>query len=267
MKDYQTIFGVMESTLIEMGSKNLPPEMIKQRFDEFKFSGFKRLEDKEYFWMLVRVIFYSGFKAETVNRKLDVIKKYLIDYRKVSAYSSENVEKMMADTDMIKNKRKILSCIESAKEYKQIVENYGSFADYIPTFSDSFELFENVMLLKEELEYRFAGLGRVTTYHFMTMMGLPVLKPDTVICRLFQRIGFIENEAQLLKTVIIGKIIANQTGYPIRYIDIILVTYGQVESSYFGIERGICLKNPNCDVCRISKFCKHFSVLDRKVSI
>jgi DNA-3-methyladenine glycosylase I len=114
--------------------------------------------------------------------------------------------------------------------------------------------------LKEELEYRFLGLGRITTYHFLTDIGSPVIKPDRVICRIFQRLGLIDNEGQLLKTVIQGRKFAEATGQPIRYIDIIFVAYGQMQSKEFGIEHGICLeKNPACSLCDAKRFCIFYS--------
>ncbi len=88
---------------------------------------------------------------------------------------------------MIRNKRKVEACIKNAVAFKSIVSEHGSFQTYIDSFSPTAS-FENLMLLKEELEYRFAGLGRITTYHVMTDIGLPVLKPDRVICRIFQTV-------------------------------------------------------------------------------
>jgi len=116
------------------------------------------------------------------------------------------------------------------------------------------------MLLKEELEYRFAGLGPITTYHVLTDIGLRVIKPDRVICRIFKRLGLIESEEQLLKTVIQGRKFADATGLPIRYIDIVFVSYGQVQSQEFGLSRGICLeKNPLCSACGATAHCRYFA--------
>lgn len=101
------------------------------------------------------------------------------------------------------------------------------------------------MRLRDELESIFYGLGKVTSFHFLIDIGKPVLKPDRVICRVFERLGLIENREQLLEAVLQGRKFAEATGYPIRYIDIVFVAYGQVKSSEYGIDRGICLEeNP-----------------------
>ena len=112
------------------------------------------------------------------------------------------------------------------------------------------------MLLKEELEFRFDYLGGITVYHFLTDIGLDVLKPDRVLVRIFQRLGLIESEKQLLKTVIQGRKFAAATGHSIRYIDIIFVTYGQQG------QEGICFtKNPKCNLCGLTEKCNYYKQL------
>ena len=104
-----------------------------------------------------------------------------------------------------------------------------------------------------------SGLGQITTYHFMTDIGLPVLKPDRVICRIFQRLGLIEDTDQLLKTVIQGRKFAAATGHPIRYIDIVFVSFGQVANAGWGMPRGICLGDkPSCQICDAKVYCNYY---------
>ena len=95
----------------------------------------------------------------------------------------------------------------------------------------------------------------------MTDIGLPVLKPDRAITRIFKRIGLIESKEQLLKTVIIGRRFSQETGEPIRYIDIILSKYGQMgEDVNLGLDDGICLEAyPKCGLCGIQGYCDHYA--------
>lgn len=259
MKEYKTIFAGIESTLINIGSKNLSVEKIRENLDCFKFLEGKIFSDADYYWKLVCVIFYSGFRAATVSDKLDLIRKYFPDYETVAVYGDSNISEILSDVKMIRNQQKIQACVDNALTFKSIVKEYDSFQKYIESFAPT-ESFENLILLKEELEYRFTGLGRVTTYHFLTDIGLPVLKPDRVICRMFQRLGFIESNKQLLKTVIQGRKFVQETGYPIRYIDIVFVAYGQMKSVEFGIEKGICLEtNPSCKICGVKNYCNYYA--------
>jgi DNA-3-methyladenine glycosylase I len=258
MKDYKTIFQKVEHTIISVGSANLPTEKIRANLDEFKHFEGKAFSDADYYLTLVYVVFYAGFRAATVTAKQNLINRYFSDYETVASYDESKADEILNDPEMIRNRRKIQICIENAKAFNSIVNEYGSFQAYIDSFSPRIS-FENLMLLKEELEYRFKGLGRITTYHFLTDIGLPVLKPDRVICRIFQRLGFVESDKQLLKTIIQGRKFAQATGHPIRYIDIVFVSYGQAKSQEFGLSSGICLEQrPLCSICGVTDYCNYF---------
>jgi DNA-3-methyladenine glycosylase I len=258
--DYKDIFFKAESSLRDYCS--LSEDDFKKNFGYYKTYENQDLKDSQYYERLVEVIFYSGFKAETVDKKMSIIKSYFSDFQTVAEYDESIFFKIMQDERMIRNEKKISACIKNAKIFNEIVEKNGSFKQYIASFKPQ-DSFENLMLLKEELQYTFSFLGDITSYHFMTDIGLSVLKPDRVITRIFKRIGLIESEEQLLKTVIHGRKFSQETGYPIRYIDIIFVTYGQLgNDEYFGIEDGgICLsKNPKCDICGIRESCSYASI-------
>ena len=256
---YQEIFEGVETTLIEAGSRILPIETIRQKLEPFKHVEGKTLTDAEYWWILTTVIFYSGFRAETVDAHLDTIRQDFSDYSSTAAYGQDKVNQILADPKMIRNSRKVQACVKNAQTFRDIISQHGGFQHYISSLAPG-DSFENLMLFKEELEYRFDGIGRITTYHIMTEIGLPVLKPDRVIGRVFERLGLIESEKQLLKAVIQGRKFAQATGHPIRYIDIVFVAFGQMELSWLGIERGICLERyPSCAICKVKNHCKYYA--------
>lgn len=258
MKDYKAIFDGVESTLFAVGSRNLPPDQIQNSLDPFKKVGQNAFADNDYYQILVAIIFYAGFRAATVTSKMELIRQYFPDYETVSKYGPEKIAEIGNDSEMIKNKRKIQACVDNAHIFAEIINEYGSFQRFLASFQPTVS-FENLMLLKEELEYRFAGLGSITSYHFLTDIGLPVLKPDRVISRIFKRLGLIEDEKQLLKMVIQGRKFAEVTGHPIRYIDIVFVLYGQMSAREVGLEKGICLEaNPNCSICGVQNYCDYY---------
>ncbi|MCL4273927.1 MAG: DNA-3-methyladenine glycosylase I [Anaerolineales bacterium] len=259
MIDYTAVFERIESSLIIEGSKYLSTEIIRENLNRFKQIEGKKFLDNEFYLTIVDVIFYSGFRASTVNSKIDTIHKHFPDYEVVADYSESDINNILADKDMIRNRRKVESCVKNAKIFRTIIQKHGSFQKYIDEF-EVHQSFENLFILKEELENRFSGLGKITVYHFLTDIGLPVLKPDRVICRIFERLGLISSREQYLEAIIQGRKFAEATGYPIRYIDIVFVAYGQVQSREFGIERGICLEtNPSCHLCGAKKFCNYYS--------
>jgi len=59
--------------LITEGSKHLPTETIRENLDWFKRLEGKKFSDDEYYRIIVDVIFYAGFRAATVNSKIEII--------------------------------------------------------------------------------------------------------------------------------------------------------------------------------------------------
>ena len=253
---YKGVFDAVESRLIRIGSENKPEAEIRANLDKFKSFGARTLRDDDYFSILVFVAFYSGFKAATVTAKQNVIKAHFPDWRTVAAYTEADIRRVIDDAKMISHEGKIRACVANAKVMGELIAEHGSFKRYVDSFAPS-ESFENLLLLKESLSASFAYLGGITVYHFLTDIGLPVLKPDRVMCRIFTRLGLLENESQLLKAVLQGRKFAEATGNPIRYIDIVFVAYGQVQSIEFGIQQGVCLKAPRCGECGIKRYCNY----------
>lgn len=255
---YRELFTALEQRLIEYGSERMGRTEIRSKLDNFKTFAGRQLSDEDYFWLLVRVTFYSGFKASTVTSKLPVIRRHFPSWNISADYTDTNVTKILADPEMIRREPKIRACISNAKTFRTLIGKYGSFKAYIDSYAPN-ESFENLLLFKESLEASFEYLGGVTVYHFMTDIGLPVLKPDRVIARIFTRLGLLESTRQLLKAVLHGQKFAKATGHPIRYVDIVFVAYGQASFEEFGIERGICLDNPRCEVCGIQRYCTYYA--------
>jgi DNA-3-methyladenine glycosylase I len=232
MTNYNLIFDAFESSLFR--HSKLPEAELRQELDAFKIDATTTFSDEAYYEKIVMAIFYSGMRADTVTGRWPTIKRYFPDWQTAAAYSEDNIELMMDNPAMLRNRRKIMYAVKNAREFKEIVGQYGSFANYLSSFR-ALDSFENLMLLKEVLQDRMAGLGPIMTFHFMTDISLPVLKPDRVICRIFQRLGLIADEGQLLEAVIQGRNFAVETGQPIRYIDIIFVIFGQIASVDLGI--------------------------------
>jgi DNA-3-methyladenine glycosylase I len=251
MINYEDIFAKVEHALKTQSKHSEHLEIFKNYQD-------RHLTDSEYFDLLTAIVFYSGFRAETVTKKMDIIKGHFPSYNVVALYDEKKISEIMNDKLMIKNERKIRGCIKNAQVFDDIIKKHGSFAGYVNAFKPAGS-FEDLMLFKEEVAWKFDYLGGITAYHFLTDIGLPVLKPDRVITRIFKRIGLIESEDQLLKTVIQGRKFAQVTRQPERYIDMVFVKYGQMgEEKELGLDDGICLeKKPKCNLCGIVEYCRY----------
>lgn len=245
-----SIFHKVYKTLQE--NSDYSKEEFIEKFDVYKGFENREMSDNDYYRLLVDIIFYSGFRAATVDKYLDRIHKHFADYRLVSKYSLVDIDQIKKDPKMIKNKLKIDACVQNAKKVAEIVNKYGSMKSYIDSFTPN-SSDEDLYRLKRNLETNFSFLGGVTSYHFMTDIGLNVIKPDRVILRIFKRLGLIESDRDLQGAVKIGRDFSVATNLPIRFIDIIFVLYGQLNQ-----DRLECIcseKNPKCHICGINTEC------------
>jgi len=264
MTDYKMIFDEVESTLIRVGGQNVRERTIRSRLDEFKEVETKTFTDADYYDILVSVPFYSGFRASVVNQKIDTIRKHFPDFDSVAGYDEPRILAILSDPKMIRHEHKIRGCVANARVYRDLVGEYGSFQSYVDVYSPRTS-FDGLMRLRRDLRRRFKYLGRTTSYHFLTEVGMPVLKPDRVVRRIFCRLGVIESEgdseAQLLEVVKQGQAFAQATGHPVRYVDIVFVSYGReglTRTGDIGIRQGICLKDdPRCDICGVREHCRY----------
>jgi DNA-3-methyladenine glycosylase I len=247
---YNEIFhGIQQSLKSKL---SLTDKEFNRHFGQYKDLTFRKRKDSEYFQITKEIAFFSGFGARKVEAKLACIDRHLPDLQHTARLTSGQVSAILKDKGMIRNPRKINATVKNAKTILHIVQQHGSFHKYIESFDPQSSL-ENLLLLKEDLEYRFAYLGPATVYHFLMEMGLPVLKPDPVIMRIFQRLGLVEHEGLPLRAIVEGRKFAKANNVGIRYIDIIFVNYGQEGPG------GVCLeKKPACDICTLHVYCKYY---------
>lgn len=256
LTDYKNIFKELEKTFFKQS--DLTENKLTKNLEIFKKIKKQKRDDNDYFWVMVYVTFYSGFKAKTVNDKIEAIKDIFGNYKKVAEYDETKVQKIIDSKKVIGHRQKINGIIHNANQIKAIKKQFGSFDKYLSSFGDT-DNDKNLFELIKDLKKRFKYLGGITVFHFLTDIGYNVLKPDRVLCRIFYRLGLVDSEEDLFSVITEGRKFASATGLPIRYIDIIFVAYGQVDAKpEFGLKEGICLSNsPKCELCGIYKFCQY----------
>ena len=252
--DLARMFSLIEETLYSQS--RLSREDLSSTLEYYKKLDYRKMTDDEIFWNMVKVAFYSGFKAATVSNKLPRIREYFSDYNKVKDYADNDHTRISQDPGIIRNRRKITAISWNAKIFDRLVKKNGSFVNYMESFRPLDDDL-NLTLFRYDLRKNFRYLGPRTVYHFMTDLGLNVLKPDRVICRILYRLGMIGVENDIDRAVQVGRQISVATGHPIRYIDIVLVKYGQKgKGDKFGLLDGVCLKNsPRCNICGVRQHC------------
>jgi DNA-3-methyladenine glycosylase I len=254
--DFKGIFQGIEDTLVK--ESKVSRQVFDNHFLKFKNLDYKKMSDNDIYWIIVCVTFYSGMRAKTVTDKIDNIHNWFHDYKSVARYQMKELKLINEDKGLIHHHGKINACISNAKLFEEIINEFGSFRKYIESFGDISNK-RNIEQLKGSLK-EFSFLGEITVNHFLTDLGFNVIKPDRVLRRIFFRLGLINDEENIFHAIEIGRKFAEETKLPIRYIDIIFVTYGQVGAkAELGLNNGICLeKNPNCKICGVSTYCKFF---------
>ncbi len=129
------------------------------------------------------------------------------------------------------------------------------------------------------------GFGPITTYHAMTDLGIPVVKPDRMLVRTVVRLGLIEaygdpldragrsstsltldsqealkygqSPAFVRELQPIMQEAAAASGRSIREVDWLFAKMGMSETEEEGREFVICAEKPLCEVCRASPFCAY----------
>ena len=101
-------------------------------------------DDQYLYEMLILESFQAGLSWECVLNKREGFRQAYdcFDIDKVCAYSSEKVDDLLRNRDIIRNRRKILASIENSKVFKKISEEFGSFYNYLKTFAGDRILYE-----------------------------------------------------------------------------------------------------------------------------
>lgn len=101
--------------------------------------GIPKHNDHELFELLILESFQAGLSWITILKKRENFRKAFdnFDIQKVANYNNEKIAELLSNTGIIRSKNKILSAINNAKIFMQIQKDFGSFANYIWSFTDN----------------------------------------------------------------------------------------------------------------------------------
>jgi DNA-3-methyladenine glycosylase I len=127
-------------------------------------------DDKGYFERMTTHIFSAGLNWQVVDKKKDAFKTAFSSFApdRVAKYTEKDVKRLMTDTGIVRNERKIRSTIHNAAEFERIKKDYGSFGKYLDTFD------KREKDLQRDLQSRFQHLGDSTTRMFLWSVGYPL---------------------------------------------------------------------------------------------
>jgi DNA-3-methyladenine glycosylase I len=86
-------------------------------------------DDNVYFENMCRVIFQAGLNWHVIDNKWSTTRKAFANFNinKVAYFTNADIERLMEDTGIIRNKGKIRAIIQNAQNFKAIEKQYGSF--------------------------------------------------------------------------------------------------------------------------------------------
>jgi DNA-3-methyladenine glycosylase I len=145
-------------------------------------------EDNKLFEFLVLDGFQAGLSWLTILRKRDAFRKIFdhFDPEKVAKYTNKDIERLMKDGNIVRNRSKILAAVNNARCFLEVQREFGCFDTYIWQFvqgraiQNSFvqlsdlpaETEESKAMSKDLKKRGFQFVGPTICYAFMQAAGL-----------------------------------------------------------------------------------------------
>lgn len=106
--------------------------------------GKPRFDDPYLFEMLILESFQAGLSWECVLNKRENFRKAFEDFEleRVINFNEEKILSLRADKGIIRNERKIRAAVSNARIFRDIVNEYGSFYNYLRLFWDGVQIKE-----------------------------------------------------------------------------------------------------------------------------
>lgn len=93
-------------------------------------------DDQKLFEFLVLEGFQAGLSWKIVLNKREAFRKALDGFNPetVSSFSQDKIDELMKDQNIIRNKQKLLACINNARRFLEVKNEFNSFDRYIWSF-------------------------------------------------------------------------------------------------------------------------------------
>lgn len=132
--------------------------------------------------------FMSGLSWLTILRKRENFRRAFRDFdpSSVARFTARDVNRLMGDVGIVRNRAKIEATINNARRYSDLVAEYGTFAAYVWRFEPKprkglldraalmqIKACDEAALMSKDLRKRGWGfVGPTTVYSFLQAMGL-----------------------------------------------------------------------------------------------
>lgn len=117
------------------------PKYVEYHDNEW---GEFKTDDKYLLEMLILESFQAGLSWECVLNKRDDFRKCYDDFDldKICNYDDNKINELLQNKNIIRNKLKIKASINNAKIFRSIKNEYGTFYNYLRTFTNDKIIYE-----------------------------------------------------------------------------------------------------------------------------
>jgi DNA-3-methyladenine glycosylase I len=145
-------------------------------------------DDDKHFEMLCLEGAQAGLSWETILKKRDQYRKVFSEFNpeKVARFTQAKINKLLQDPGIVRNKRKVESCVSNAKAFLKIQKEFGSFDKYIWAYVKGKPINNTIKTIKDyptktdvseaisrDLKKRgFNFVGPTIIYAYMQAIGL-----------------------------------------------------------------------------------------------
>jgi endonuclease III len=224
--------------------RNITPN-IDEELSYYRTLNTKDWTDRDYFETLTRAVF-SGIRNSIIEERWHAISNAFsgFDFHKVADYDENKLQELMENEKIIRHEGKIKATIFNAKKMVEIVEQYGSFKNYLNSFPSVDSLIEKL----QGYYAGFKGIGERNVYELLKEISIQTIKPDRQVQKVFLRLGLIGEKASLEEIVEIGMTMAKEVNQRPCAVDWLLWRFGSE----------VCkTKNPLCDKCSFYESCSY----------
>lgn len=159
--------------------------LIKYHNEEW---GVPLHDDQKQFEFLMMEVMQCGLNWNMMMEKREIFRTCFenFDYDKVAEYGEADIQRILDTPGMIRSCRKIEAVINNARCFQQIREEYGSFSDYIWSYSGGKTILYNKHAdgwipasnglserISKDLKKRgFKYMGKITVYSHLQACGI-----------------------------------------------------------------------------------------------
>lgn len=145
--------------------------------------GVSSYDDKYLFEMLLLEMFQAGLSWECILNKRESFRLAFdnFDYKKISLYDENKINLLLNNKNIIRNRRKINAVINNSRVFINIQKEYGSFSNYIWSFTNGKKIIHSKLLVSDELSDKISRdlknkgmkfVGTIIIYSYLQAIGI-----------------------------------------------------------------------------------------------